>query len=270
MSRILFSVILISAFAALALGQEAKLVWSDEFEGKAGSPPDAAKWSYMKGGEGWGNKELQYYTESAESARLDGKGHLVIEASEAGTDTGLKCWYGPCKYTSARLSTKSIFSRKYGRFEARMRLPEGKGVWPAFWLLGDDIEKVGWPECGEIDIMEMIGHEPSTLYGTLHGPGYSGGSGLSEHTELSEGKFADGFNVFAVEWRPDEIKWLLNGKVYTRKTPTDLPKEARWAFDHKFFIILNLAIGGNWPGNPGPSTKFPARVEVDYVRVYDL
>jgi beta-glucanase (GH16 family) len=270
MTRTFSTFLLISLFAGASLGQEAKLVWSDEFDGKAGSLPDTAKWSYMKGGEGWGNKELQYYTESPENARLDGEGNLVIEAIEAGADMGLECWYGPCKYTSARLSTRSIFSRKYGRFEARMRLPEGKGIWPAFWLLGDDIEKVGWPECGEIDIVEMIGHQPSTLYGTIHGPGYSGSAGLSEHTNLSKGKFADGFNVFAVEWRPDEIKWLLDGNVYARKTVSDLPKEAKWVFDHKFFILLNLAVGGNWPGNPDAATKFPAKVEVDYVRVYDL
>jgi beta-glucanase (GH16 family) len=270
MSRILFPVILISAFAALAFGQAAVPVWSDEFDGKAGSPPDASKWMFMKGGEGWGNRELQYYTESRDNVRHDGKGNLVIEAREADPKAGLKCWYGPCRYTSARLSTKGLFSRKYGRFEARMRLPEGQGVWPAFWLLGDNIDKAGWPACGEIDIMEMIGREPSTLYGTIHGPGYSGAEGPGKNTKLKNGKFSDGFNVFAVEWRPERIDWYLNGRLYSSKTPSDLPKDANWAFDHTFFVILNLAIGGNWPGDPDGSTSFPARVEVDYVRVYDL
>ena len=265
----MFGLAILATLVTASFGQAAKPVWSDEFDGEAGSAPDASKWSFMKGGEGWGNKELQYYTDSSDNVRLDGKGNLVIEAREADPKAGLKCWYGPCRYTSARLSTSGHFSRKYGRFEARMKLPDGQGVWPAFWLLGNDIGKVGWPECGEIDVMEMIGREPSTLYGTIHGPGFSGGESIGANVKLDSGKFADGFNVFAVEWRPDEIEWFLNGKSYSRKTPADLPKGARWPFDHDFFVILNFAVGGNWPGGPDDQTKFPARVEVDYVRVYD-
>ena len=261
---------LLAAAALTAAQTGPALVWSDEFDGKAGAPIDSSKWMHMKGGSGWGNNELQYYTDSTKNARLDGKGNLVIEAHPAGKDEKLECWYGPCRYTSARISTKGLHAWKYGRFEARMRLPDGNGLWPAFWMLGDDIDKVGWPACGEIDIMEMIGREPSTLYGTLHGPGYSGAESIGSNTKLKSGKFADGFHVFAVEWRPGEIEWFLNGKSYSRKTRSDLPNGAKWTFDHDFFVILNFAVGGNWPGSPDDTTVFPARFEIDYVRVYGV
>lgn len=262
------SILFVIALAVTAAAQGPGPVWRDEFDGKEGSPPDASKWMHMKGGSGWGNNELQYYTDSTRNARHDGKGNLVIEAQPVAKDEKLDCWYGPCKFTSARISTKGLHSWKYGRFEARMRLPGGQGIWPAFWMLGDDIDEVGWPKCGEIDIMEVIGREPSTLYGTLHGPGYSGAESTGGNIKLASGKFADGFHVFAVEWRPGEIEWFLDGKIYSRKKVKDLPGSAKWVFDHSFFMILNLAVGGNWPGSPDDSTEFPARIEVDYVRVY--
>ncbi len=269
-ARIFFNFVLLAVLAPAAFGQTGKPVWSDEFEGAAGSAPDSSKWVLLKGGEGWGNKELQYYTESRDNARLDGKGNLVIEARKTDPNSGLECWYGRCLYTSARLTTRDLFARKYGRFEARMKLPDGQGVWPAFWMLGDDIGTVGWPVSGEIDIMEMIGKQPSTLFGTIHGPGYSGGNGIGSSVNLPSGKkFSDGFNVFAVEWGPRSIKWFLNGKQYQERTPADIPENAKWAFDHPHFLLLNLAIGGEWPGSPDDATKFPAIVEVDYVRVYD-
>jgi len=258
-----------ASIASYGQHSEEEPLWSDEFEGKADTAPDLSKWKHMNGGGGWGNNELQYYTDSVRNARHDGKGHLVIEAHPVDEEGQLECWYGKCRFTSARISTKGLASWKYGRIEARMRLPEGQGVWPAFWMLGDDIDKVGWPACGEIDIMEMIGHQPSSLYGTLHGPGYSGASGLSSNTRLLSGKFIDGFNTFSIEWGPDRIEWLLNGKKYASKSSADVPKGEKWVFDHEFFIILNLAVGGNWPGSPDASTSFPARVEVDYVRVYE-
>lgn len=271
MTRTIKTALMIAAFSLGVSAQGGKLVWSDEFEGKAGSAPDPARWVHMKGGSGWGNKELQYYTDSTRNSRLDGSGSLVIEAKTADPGSKLECWYGDCRFTSARLTTKTLFTKKYGRFEARMKLPGGRGVWPAFWMLGDDIDTIGWPGCGEIDIMEMIGSEPSTLYGTLHGPVYSGATGIGKSVKLAAGRqFSDGFNVFAVEWEPGEIRWYLNGDLYQVKSPGDLPEGGKWVYDHPFFMILNLAVGGEWPGDPDEDTRFPARVEVDYVRVYEL
>jgi beta-glucanase (GH16 family) len=171
-------------------------------------------------------------------------------------------------YTSARLSTEHHFSKKYGRFEARIQLPKGQGVWPAFWLLGEDFSTAGWPACGEIDIMENVGKEPATVRGTLHGPGYSGENPLTTAYALPRGRFSDGFHVFAVEWEPEAIRFYVDGELFATKTPADLPAGSRWVFDHPFFILLNLAVGGNLPGHPDDSTVFPQRMLVDYVRVY--
>ena len=155
------------------------------------------------------------------------------------------------------------------QLEARLRIPFGQGVWPAFWMLGENIKQVGWPVCGEIDIMENIGREPSTIHGTIHGPGYSGGSGIGAPYSLPRNRrFADGFHVFAVEWEPAAIRFYADGALYKTTTPADLPAGARWVYDHPFFLILNLAVGGDWPGNPDASTTFPQTLQVDYVRVY--
>jgi beta-glucanase (GH16 family) len=181
----------------------------------------------------------------------------------------LTCWYGPCQYTSARLITKGKFDLKFGRFEARIKIPRGQGVWPAFWLLGNDIDTVGWPKCGEIDIMENIGREPSTVHGTIHGPGYSGSKGIGAPFKLADNAvFADDFHVYAVEWTANEIRWYVDGVKHESAEPRNLPAGARWVFDHPFFIILNLAIGGEWPGSPDNTTTFPQTMLVDYVRVY--
>jgi beta-glucanase (GH16 family) len=247
------------------LDEGAKLVWSDEFEGAAGASPDPERWSFDVGGGGWGNQELESYTSRPQNARLDGSGNLVIEAIRepfTGEDGTAR------EFTSARLKTQWLFAQAYGRFEARMKLPEGQGIWPAFWLLGVDIGDVGWPACGEIDIMENIGREPTMVHGTLHGPGYSGAAGIGAAHSLAVGRFADAFHVFAVEWDPAAIRWYVDDVLYATRTPSDVPKGARWAFDHPFFIILNLAVGGNWPGNPDATTTFPQRLLVDYVRVY--
>jgi beta-glucanase (GH16 family) len=244
------------------------LVWSDEFEGPSGALVDATKWVGEVGGGGWGNEQLQTYTDRPKNAHLSGNGTLVIEAFRE-TFTGAD---GHTRdFTSARLKTQGRFEQAYGRFEARLRLPSGQGLWPAFWALGADIGAVGWPGCGEIDVMENIGREPGTVHGTLHGPGYSGGSALSAAFSLPAGqRFADAFHVFAVEWDrdPPALRFSVDGTLYATRTPADLPKDARWAFDHPYFLLLNVAVGGRWPGSPDATTTFPQRLEADYVRVY--
>jgi beta-glucanase (GH16 family) len=250
-------------------GQTWRLVWNDEFTGAKGSGIDAAKWEAQTGGSGWGNQELEYYTDGRKNAYLDGRGSLVIKAIKETLSPEFKCWYGPCQYTSARLFTKKKFTQAYGRFEARIKLPFGQGIWPAFWLLGDNIDTVGWPECGEIDVMENIGREPTVVHGTLHGPGYSGAKGIGASYTLPRGRrFADAYHTFAVEWEPNAIRWYVDGTLYQTKRPADLPANAKWVFDHPFYIILNLAVGGAWPGNPDATTTFPQTLLVDYVRVY--
>jgi beta-glucanase (GH16 family) len=244
------------------------LAWSDEFDGEAGARVDGGKWVADTGGHGWGNQERQYYTPGAENASLDGAGHLVITARAETPDTARHCWYGTCRYTSARLLTRGRFETTYGRFEARIRIPRGQGLWPAFWLLGADIGTVGWPASGEIDVMENIGREPTMVHGTLHGPGYSGDKGITSSYSLASVTFADDFHLFAVEWMPGEIRWVVDGQTYRRVTPADLPVGARWVFDHPFFLLLNVAVGGAWPGDPDASTVFPQQMVVDYVRVY--
>ena len=242
------------------------VTWSDDFNGPAGAAPDASKWRYDIGGGGWGNNELQYYTNSTRNAALDGNGNLVITARKENPG-GYSCWYGSCQYTSARLLTNGTFAQAYGRFEARIKVPRGQGLWPAFWMLGNDIGTNPWPGSGEIDIMENVGYAPSTVWGTLHGPGYSGGSGVGASTSLPGGQaLADAFHTFAVDWAPDSITWYLDGVAYSRKTPADIGGN-RWVFDHPFFMIMNVAVGGNWPGSPDGSTTFPQTMTIDYVRV---
>lgn len=243
------------------------LAWSDEFDGPRGSPVNAAKWVADTGGQGWGNQEREYYTLGAENAALDGAGHLVITA-RAERGSRRRCWYGACRYTSARLKTVDRYEPTYGRFEARIKLPRSRGLWPAFWLLGANCATVGWPQCGEIDVIESVGHEPNIVFGTLHGPGYSGGGGITMNDTLHTGTFADDFHVFAVEWTRGQIRWLVDEKEYHRLTPAQLPKGAPWVFDHPFFLILNVAVGGGRPGDPDATTIVPQEMVVDYVRVY--
>jgi beta-glucanase (GH16 family) len=241
------------------------LVWSDEFDGPSGAAINSRKWSFDVGGKGWGNNELQTYTSRTANAQLRG-GRLIINALRedfTGPDNISR------SYTSARVLTKSKFSQAYGRFEARIKIPYGQGIWPAFWMLGDNIDNARWPNCGEIDIMENIGKEPSIVHGTLHGPGYSGGNGISAAYTLRGGqKFSDNFHTFAVEWEPKVIRFYVDGLLYKTRTPADLPAGTSWVFDRPFFIILNVAVGGAWPGNPDAETVFPQQMLVDYVRVY--
>lgn len=266
---------LLAALSLLSQGIEAKppktpkgytLVWSDEFNGKSGLLPDAAKWTYDIGGSGWGNRELEYYTNRAENARIE-HGQLVITARAepyTGPD-GAKF-----SYTSARLKTLGLFAQAYGRFEARIKIPAGQGIWPAFWMLGENIDSVGWPKCGEIDIMENIGKEPGTNHSSLHGPSSTKPtSDLTQTITLPAGKkLADGFHVYALEWEPGIARFYLDANLFATFTAAQWPAGGTWVFDHKFFIILNVAVGGDWPGPPDATSIFPQKMQVDYVRVY--
>jgi beta-glucanase (GH16 family) len=237
------------------------LSFADEFDGPAGSRPDPAHWTYDLGGSGWGNNELQDYTNSTRNAALDGAGHLAI--------TALAESQGGRSYTSARLKTQGIFDQMYGRFEARLQMPAGRGLWPAFWLLGGDFADVGWPACGEIDIMEAIGSQPSVNRGSLHGPGYSGGAAITaRYTLTGNAGFDQDFHIFAIDWDAGVVRFSVDDQVYVTRTVVDLPPSGTWAFDHPFFLILDVAVGGNLPGPPDATTTFPQQMLVDYVRVY--
>jgi beta-glucanase (GH16 family) len=236
------------------------LTWSDEFEGSLGALPDTSKWSFDIGTGigGWGNQELQYYTNRPENISTDGNGNLVI--------TVLNQPFGGSPFTSSRIKTKSRFDQAYGRFEARLKTPYGPGLWPAFWLLGSNVDQVSWPNCGEIDIMELRGQEPHVIQGSIHGPGYSGGNSISKRFTLSNNRFDLDFHVFAIEWSEQKIDFFVDDFLYQRIERADVPGE--WVYDHPFFILLNVAVGGNYVGFPTAQTPFPQKMVVDYVRVY--
>ena len=236
------------------------LVIADEFD--TDGAPNSSLWTFDVGrgpnGDGWGNQELQYYTDRSENVRVE-NGYLVIEARRES--------FEGASYTSARLLTKDIFEQQYGRFEARIKLPWGQGIWPAFWMLGSDIDENVWPNCGEIDIMEYRGQAPTTLVGSVHGPGYSGGEAISKEYNLEGDRFDTDFHVFGIEWGPDYINYYVDDVLYNQITPEDVTGE--WVFDKPFFMLLNLAIGGSFVGSPNEETVFPQTMLVDYVRVYN-
>lgn len=236
------------------------LSWSDEFDGGAGSSPDTSKWTFDigTGVNGWGNSELEYYTNRPSNVQLSGDGHLVITARRES--------YAGSGFTSARLKTQGLFSQKYGRFEAKIKTPSGPGIWPAFWLLGDNIREVSWPQCGEIDIMEQRGQQPALTHGSVHGPGYSGANAITKPYALMQGRFDAEFHVYAIEWGADYIDFYVDNYLYQRIQPGDL--SGNWVFNQPFFIILNVAVGGNYVGYPTTATPFPQSMIVDYVRVY--
>lgn len=267
--KYIHNTLLISALAIMVAGCEVEavqtlpdrnfeLVWSDEFEGTLGTSPDATKWTFDlgTGQNGWGNNELQTYTQSAQNVSLDGLGNLVITARKdlAGN------------YTSARVKTQGIFTQQYGRIEARIKTPTGTGMWPAFWMLGSNIDSVTWPNCGEIDIMEQKGKFSNITYGTIHGPGYSGGEAISTPYALQNDRFDNNFYVYAIEWSADKIDFFVNDYLYKRVTPADAPGD--WVYNQPFFLIMNVAVGGNFGGPPNNFTPFPGAMYIDYVRVY--
>jgi beta-glucanase (GH16 family) len=241
--------------------EEYGLVWQDEFDGQAGELPDPEKWAFDIGTD-WGNAQLEYDTNRPENVSLDGQGNLVITAREEkfeGQD-----------YTAGRIKTKGLFERTHGRFEAKIKLPVGQGIWPAFWMLGVDIGQVGWPACGEIDIMEYLGQEPRSVHGTIHGTGHYGDNAISKKHTVAQGGYHLGFHEFAVEWDEGSITWFVDGYAFHHATPADLPPGGTWVYEKPFFILLNLAVGGRWPGSPDETTVFPQTMLVDYVRVYGV
>lgn len=236
------------------------LAWADEFDGPAGTPPDPSRWRHDIGTD-WGNAQLEYDTARTENVALDGAGRLAI--------TAIRESYQNREYTSGRINTKDLFAQQGGRFEARIQLPVGRGVWPAFWLLGANFASVGWPACGEIDILEYRGQEPHVIHGSLHGPGYSGGGAItSRYVRPGVAGFDQDFHVYAVEWTDDQITWLVDDTRYFSVRRSQLPAGAPWVFDHPFFVILNVAVGGNFVGAPDSSTVFPQTMLVDWVRVH--
>jgi beta-glucanase (GH16 family) len=267
-SRLLATATLTAAVVAPAVATPASgasdvaiqaTTFADEFNGPAGTGIDKSKWNVETGNNSGNNHEYQYYTNSTSNAAMDGQGHLVITARKENPGN-YQCWNGRCQYTSARFNTSGKFSQAYGHFEIRMKMSKGQGMWPAFWMLGGG----SWPNDGEIDVMENIGREPNTVHGTIHGPGYSGAGGIG--AAFNGPRFADGFHTFAIDWSPNLITWSVDGNVYERRSPADLNGN-RWVYDHPFFMILNLAVGGDWPGAPNSSTPFPNTIVVDYVHV---
>jgi len=235
-----------------------ELVWEDDFDGPIGQLPDTATWNFDIG-TGWGNNQLEFDTDRPTNVSLDGQGNLLIIAREES--------FQGSNYTSARITTANKFTRKFGRIEARIQLPWGQGIWPAFWLLGENFNTVGWPQCGEIDIMEYRGQEPSIVHATVHGPGYSAGGGVTRSYTLPNSRFDTGFHIFAIEWNENSIDWYVDDKLYHRVTPDDV--NGAWVFNQPFFIILNVAVGGGYVGPPDATTVFPQTMVIDYVRVYN-
>ncbi len=269
-------VLLVAAAVALASSgcsnqpPQWELAWSDDFDGPAGTAPDATYWSYDVGGSGWGNNELQFYTARPENVSMDGAGHLAIVAKQES--------YQGRPYTSARITTQGKLEQGPGRWEARIRIPSGQGIWPAFWLLGADYPAVGWPACGEIDVMEVRGQVPAVVNGSLHGTGFSGGDALTAQY-VCQAVPPDGapvcpfdadFHVYAVEVQPDQIRFEVDGAVYQEIRPDRRPFPPSWPFASPFFVILNVAVGGSYVGAPNGSTTFPQVMLVDYVRYYRL
>lgn len=237
------------------------LEWADEFETEL----DTSIWTPQIGtGEeqglsGWGNNELQHYTDRPENVRVE-DGHLVITAIQED--------YEGSAYTSARLISQNAKEIKYGRIEARIQVPAGQGFWPAFWLLGKNIDDVGWPQCGEIDVMEARGQQPAWIGGAIHGPGHSGGNSLSQSYYDKEQSFDAAFHVVGIDWDQDLISWWVDGNVYHSVTRGSLQAHQEWVYDQPFFLLLNLAVGGNYVGSPTNDTPFPAEYKIDYIRVY--
>jgi beta-glucanase (GH16 family) len=250
-----------------------RIAWRDEFNSRAGTPPDPDTWTHeigdgtIIGKPGWGNDELEYYTDSTENSATDGQGNLVITTRATDPETAPTCYYGTCAYTSARLVTQEKAEFAYGRIEARIQVPEGTGLWPAFWSLGTDINRNPWPAAGEIDIMEVVGRLPNEAFGTIHGPGYSGGQSFGNILTFDE-PVADDFRTFAIEWSPENIEWFVDDVKYHEASPEDVAPNP-WVFEKPYFLLLNVAVGGNFGGPVGADAVFPQEMKVDYVRVYE-
>ena len=272
---------LVLGLSAGARGQESPaatqaskwtLVWSDEFDGVAGSGVDTSKWRYdvgdgcQSGNCGWGNHEKEYYSSASENVALDGSGHLMITARAAATP--VTCYYGPCRYTSGKVTTRGKLEAAPGRVEARIKLSAGQGLWPAFWMLGADFPATPWPDCGELDIMENHGSRMQSTSSAVHGPGYFGQTPFVHAVTLAQRSFADDFHTFAVVWDSSSIRFFVDDSLHYTVGRRDVERHGRWVFDQPFFIILNLAVGGTFDGDPKSDAIFPATMLIDYVRVY--
>ena len=234
-------------------------IWAQEFDGPAGSAPDPSAWTAELGGGGWGDAQLQSYTRPPANAYLTGSGQLAIVA-RADADV-------PGSISSARLTSRGLVSFRYGRIAARVKVPSGAGAWPAFWMLGTDIDTVGWPECGEIDVMEHAGSDPESVHATVHGTGYAGiGHGVGHRFDTGS-PLSDDFHTYSVDWVPGSVSWHFDGHEYFRVTPQDVP--GPWPFEKPFFLVINLAIGGRWPGNEPDASTLPAKMLIDWIRVTD-
>jgi beta-glucanase (GH16 family) len=248
------------------------LAWSDEFDGAPGAPVDAAKWSHDLGDGcgngicGWGNNEKEYYTNAPENVSLDGQGHLQIVARQA--PSGLTCYYGVCRYTSAKLTTRGKMTAVPGRVEARLKLPVGQGLWPAFWMLGSGFPTVAWPTCGELDIMENKGSTPSATSSAIHGPGYSGNTPFARVSQIPGGGVTSDFHTYAVEWDAEAVQFSVDSTLHYTVSRAQLQQFGNPVLGNSYFVILNLAVGGQFDGDPGSDAIFPATMLVDWVRVY--
>jgi beta-glucanase (GH16 family) len=257
MPRLLLPALLLAGLTACATAPvQYQLVWEDTFEGPAGTPPSSANWGYDIGTD-WGNQQLEFTTDRTTNAALDGAGRLVITARRED--------FNGRAYTSARITTAGKREFTYGRFEARMRLPSGQGLWPAFWMLGADLPRVGWPNSGEIDIMEFRGQEPTVNHGSIHGPGYSGGRAITRRFTLPSGTFDGEFHVFRADWERRQIRFYVDDVLYHRIDADDVP--GTWVFNKPFYLILNVAVGGTFVGPVGAGTTFPQQLVIDWVRV---
>ena len=235
------------------------VVWSDEFDGSG--PPDSTKWNYDLGGHGWGNNELQHYTDRARNVRRE-NGYLVIEAHREP--------YADNAYTSARLVTRDRATWNRGRLEVRAQLPSGRGTWPAIWMLGENIGKVGWPHCGEIDIMEHVGYNPDSVFATVHTTAFNHVQGTQVGSATTRPDLESAFHVYALDWRADSLYFSIDDEVYFTFGKTANATNAEWPFDTPHYLLLNLAVGGNWGGREGVDTTiWPQRLLVDWVRVYE-
>ena len=238
--------------------REDAFIWREEFAGEAGASLSPAVWSAEVGGGGWGCGQRQTYTPDEANAQIRAGGQLAITALRAADPAG--------SITSARLITKDRISVRYGRIEARMKVPGGRGTWPAFWMLGSNIDQVGWPACGEIDVMEHVGSDPGTVHGTLHAPGYCGLDGGLGRAHRPGDALVGEFHIYGVDWSEDSIVWLFDGDPYFRLTPSEVPG-AVWPFNQPFYLLLNLAVGGAWPGNDTPPFDLPATLLIDWIRI---
>lgn len=245
---------------------ERELVWSDEFDGAAGGAPNPQNWQPVSGGHGWGNDELQCYTDSRDNSIMDGKGYLVISARST---PGHECADGTRNdYTSARLITQGLREFQYGTFEMRAKVPTGVGAWPAFWALGKDHETAGWPASGEIDVTEVLGREPRVTHGSVHGPKPDGMPFTVTGKQDLPVDLGAAFHVYTATWTADSISFAVDGTTFTTVTKEDVEKQGTWVFDQPFYLLLNVAVGGRWPGPPSAGTPWPQQMVVDYVRVY--